>query len=110
VVPDGGLATRYDQHAITYRAAVVPNAVAAWTRQLPATPSSGPRRVGDQDALGQVGERARDLRRPPAARPALVLVDLRRQGREQRLGQGVAAGGRHPGRVERGDRDRGPVG
>ena len=29
-----GLATRYDKHAITYRAAVVLNAVIAWTRRL----------------------------------------------------------------------------
>jgi transposase len=29
-----GLATRYDKHAIIYRAAVVLNAVIAWTRQL----------------------------------------------------------------------------
>lgn len=29
-----GLATRYDKHATTYRAAVVLNAVIAWTRHL----------------------------------------------------------------------------
>lgn len=29
-----GLATRYDKHAIVYRAAVILNAVIAWTRQL----------------------------------------------------------------------------
>ena len=29
-----GLATRYDKLAITYRAAVILNAVIAWTRQL----------------------------------------------------------------------------
>lgn len=29
-----GLATRYDKHATVYRAAVVLNAVIAWTRQL----------------------------------------------------------------------------
>ena len=29
-----GLATRYDKHAIIYRAAVVLNAVIAWTRRL----------------------------------------------------------------------------
>ncbi|GAA2079824.1 hypothetical protein GCM10009821_20100 [Aeromicrobium halocynthiae] len=29
-----GLATRYDKHALTYRAAVVLNAVIAWTRHL----------------------------------------------------------------------------
>ena len=29
-----GLATRYDKHAIAYRAAVILNAVIAWTRQL----------------------------------------------------------------------------
>lgn len=33
-----GLATRYDKHAITYRAAVVLNAVIAWTKQLSDTP------------------------------------------------------------------------
>ena len=33
-----GLATRYDKHAITYRAAVVLNAVIAWTRHLSDTP------------------------------------------------------------------------
>lgn len=33
-----GLATRYDKHAVTYRAAVVLNAVIAWTRQLSDTP------------------------------------------------------------------------
>lgn len=29
-----GLATRYDKHAIVYRAAVILNAVITWTRQL----------------------------------------------------------------------------
>ena len=29
-----GLATRYDKHALTYRAALVLNAVLAWTRRL----------------------------------------------------------------------------
>ena len=29
-----GLATRYDKHATTYRAAIVLNAVIAWTRHL----------------------------------------------------------------------------
>lgn len=33
-----GLATRYDKHAIVYRAAVILNAVIAWTRQLSDTP------------------------------------------------------------------------
>jgi transposase len=33
-----GLATRYAKHAITYRAAVVLNAVITWTRQLSDTP------------------------------------------------------------------------
>ncbi len=33
-----GLATRYDKHAVTYRAAVVLNAVIAWTKQLSDTP------------------------------------------------------------------------
>ncbi len=33
-----GLATRYDKHAITYRAAVSLNAVVTWTRQLTDTP------------------------------------------------------------------------
>jgi len=33
-----GLATRYDKHAVTYRAAVVLNAVIAWTQQLSDTP------------------------------------------------------------------------
>lgn len=33
-----GLATRYDKHAIVYRAAVILNAVLAWTRQLSDTP------------------------------------------------------------------------
>ena len=33
-----GLATRYDKHAVVYRAAVVLNAVIAWTRQLSDTP------------------------------------------------------------------------
>ncbi len=33
-----GLATRYDKHATTYRAAVVLNAVIAWTRHLSDTP------------------------------------------------------------------------
>lgn len=33
-----GLATRYDKHAITYRAAIVLDAVIAWTRQLSDTP------------------------------------------------------------------------
>ncbi len=33
-----GLATRYDKHAITYRAAVLLNAVIAWTRRLSDTP------------------------------------------------------------------------
>lgn len=33
-----GLATRYDKHATTYRAAVVLNAVIAWTRHLQDTP------------------------------------------------------------------------
>ena len=33
-----GLATRYDKHAATYRAAIVLNAVIAWTRQLSGTP------------------------------------------------------------------------
>jgi transposase len=35
-----GLATRYDKHANVYRAAVVLNAVIAWTRQLSDLPSS----------------------------------------------------------------------
>lgn len=33
-----GLATRYDKHAIVYRAAVILNAVIAWARQLSDTP------------------------------------------------------------------------
>ena len=33
-----GLATRYYKHAVTYRAAVVHNAVIAWTKQLSDTP------------------------------------------------------------------------
>ena len=33
-----GLATRYDKHAIIYRAAIVLNAVIAWTRLLSDTP------------------------------------------------------------------------
>lgn len=33
-----GLATRYDKHAVNYRAAVVLNAVIAWTRHLSDTP------------------------------------------------------------------------
>jgi transposase len=33
-----GLATRYDKHALTYRAAIVLNAVIAWTRRLSDTP------------------------------------------------------------------------
>lgn len=33
-----GFATRYGKHAITYRAAVILNAVIAWTRQLSDTP------------------------------------------------------------------------
>lgn len=33
-----GLATRYDKHAVTYRAAVVLNAVIAWTQQFSDTP------------------------------------------------------------------------
>lgn len=33
-----GLATRYDKHATNYRAAVVLNAVIAWTRYLSDTP------------------------------------------------------------------------
>ena len=33
-----GLATRYDKHAIVYRAAVILNAVTAWIRQLSETP------------------------------------------------------------------------
>ena len=33
-----GLATRYDKHAVIYRAAVVLNAVLAWTRALSDTP------------------------------------------------------------------------
>ena len=33
-----GLATRYDKHAIVYRAAVVLNATIAWTRHLSDTP------------------------------------------------------------------------
>ena len=33
-----GLATRYDKHAITYRAAVSINAVITWTKQLSDTP------------------------------------------------------------------------
>ena len=33
-----GLATRYDKHAVNYRAAVILNAVIAWTRQLSETP------------------------------------------------------------------------
>ncbi len=33
-----GLATRYDKHATTYRAAVVLNAVIAWTQHLRDTP------------------------------------------------------------------------
>ena len=33
-----GLATRYDKHAIIYRAAVVLHTVIAWTRQLSDTP------------------------------------------------------------------------
>ena len=32
------LATRYDKHATTYRAAVVLNAVIAWTQHLRDTP------------------------------------------------------------------------
>jgi transposase len=33
-----GLATRYDKHAIVYRAAVILNAVIAWTKTLSDTP------------------------------------------------------------------------
>lgn len=33
-----GLATRYDKHALIYRAAIILNAVIAWTRQLSDTP------------------------------------------------------------------------
>ncbi|MGV2901376.1 IS5/IS1182 family transposase, partial [Microbacterium sp. AGC62] len=33
-----GLATRYDKHAIVYRAAVILNAVLAWTKTLSDTP------------------------------------------------------------------------
>ena len=33
-----GLATRYDKHAITHRAAVVLHAVITWTRRLSDTP------------------------------------------------------------------------
>jgi transposase len=33
-----GLATRYDKHAITYRAAVSLNALITWTKQLSDTP------------------------------------------------------------------------
>lgn len=33
-----GLATRYDKHAIVYRAAVILNAVIAWTKQLADSP------------------------------------------------------------------------
>lgn len=33
-----GLATRYDKHATTYRAAIVLNAIIAWTRHLRDTP------------------------------------------------------------------------
>lgn len=33
-----GLATRYDKYATTYRAAVVLNAVIAWTQHLQDTP------------------------------------------------------------------------
>lgn len=33
-----GLATRYDKHAVVYRAAVVLNAVLAWTKTLSDTP------------------------------------------------------------------------
>lgn len=33
-----GLATRYDKHAVTYRAAVVLNSVIAWVQQLSDTP------------------------------------------------------------------------
>ena len=33
-----GLATRFDKHAVIYRAAVVLNAVIAWTRALSDTP------------------------------------------------------------------------
>lgn len=33
-----GLATRYDKHAVNYRAAVILNAVIAWTRALSDTP------------------------------------------------------------------------
>jgi len=32
------LATRYEKHAIIYRAAVILNAIIAWTKQLPDTP------------------------------------------------------------------------
>lgn len=33
-----GLATRYDKHAVNYRAAVILNTVLAWTQQLSDTP------------------------------------------------------------------------
>jgi transposase len=33
-----GLATRYDKHAVTYRAAVILNTVIAWTQHLSDTP------------------------------------------------------------------------
>lgn len=33
-----GLATRYDKHAIVYRAAVILNAIIVWTKQLSDTP------------------------------------------------------------------------
>ncbi|GGF22995.1 hypothetical protein GCM10011399_15730 [Subtercola lobariae] len=33
-----GLATRYDKHAITYRAAISLDAVITWTKQLSDTP------------------------------------------------------------------------
>ena len=33
-----GLATRFDKHAVNYRAAVVLNAVIAWSRRLSTTP------------------------------------------------------------------------
>lgn len=37
-----GIATRYDKHAIVYRAAVVLNAVIAWAKTLSDTPKSDP--------------------------------------------------------------------
>ena len=38
-----GIATRYDKHAITYRASVVLCAVIAWLRKYETRPSCGPR-------------------------------------------------------------------